>query len=338
MKIINWNIEWMNDWFVHGKIAFKDKVIKNQKVTVSNVENLGKRVANVIKDLNPDLMTIQEGPSDIKEMQLFVDKHLKSSNKTVYEVLEGFDKGAQKMYALVKKNGEMSNVCVVEDKLTKELRNPWKFDVDGDCEIEDYKFTRTPLIIEGTWKKKRIRIISLHSKSKYVHEGMKLWKNPNKRKKFVIEALRNRRRISSEAMRLRTYLNKLMEKNAKEFIVVTGDFNDGPGIDYFERYYLTHNITDLLLGSSFYPKLLFKHSYLGRVKEDECFTAIFDDFVDNIKNRKVLLDHILVSPALNNKIVDSGIAHKEYEKQTNPRLQGREKYPSDHRPVYLVLG
>jgi hypothetical protein len=36
-------------------------------------------------------------------------------------------------------------------------------------------------------------------------------------------------------------------------LIVCGDFNDGPGLDYFEERYLTHNIAGLIAGGSFNP-------------------------------------------------------------------------------------
>jgi hypothetical protein len=133
---------------------------------------------------------------------------------------------------------------------------------------------------------------------------------------------------------VREYLDELIDQNRDSLVIVTGDLNDGPGIDYFEKYYMTHNTTDILLGSTYYPNLLFKHSFLDRVSERQRYTAIFDDFIDNIQNRPLLLDHILVSPGFT-YIQDSGIAHKEYDEGTDSSAQGRQKYVSDHRPVYI---
>jgi len=103
------------------------------------------------------------------------------------------------------------------------------------------------------------------------------------------------------------------------------------------KRYLTHNVTDILLGSTYYPNLLFKHAFLERVPEHQRYTAIFDDFIDDIPGRHVLLNHILISPALSSRIEDSGIAHQEYNAGTDNNASGRQKYVSDHRPVYIDL-
>jgi hypothetical protein len=181
------------------------------------------------------------------------------------------------------------------------------------------------------------RIVVLHTKSKFVNRGNQLWNDPNAKQEYVVAAVKNRRRISAEAMRTRLYLDEIIEADPNRLIVVTGDFNDGPGVDYFEKWYLTHNVTDILLGSTYYPDLLFTHALIGRVSPQELYTAIFDDFVDEIPNRRILLDHILVSPALRGRFSKPGIAHQEYDANTLPHGTERERRPSDHRPVFIEI-
>lgn len=339
MRIVNWNIEWMNDWFVgRNKVAFRQVHKRGNNIIIADVADLCRRVASVIKSLDPDVLTVQEGPSDIREMQLFVETYLKDeNNETIFDVFGGFDGRAQKVYALIKKQGKFKEPIVADDDLTLGLQEAWLSDVDGDYHLEDYEFTRAPLVIEGTWagQDKKLKVMSLHTKSKYVHNQKELWEDD--RIQFIILALKNRRRISSEAMRTRKYLDELIKTDQDALVVVTGDFNDGPGTDYFERYYLTHNITDILLGTTYYPELLFNHAFVSRVSEGERYTAIFDDFVENIPNKRILLDHILVSPTLSNNIQNSGIAHDKFNAHIDNNATGRQKYPSDHRPVFVDL-
>jgi hypothetical protein len=41
---------------------------------------------------------------------------------------------------------------------------------------------------------------------------------------------------------------------------VLGDLNEGPGPDYFEQLYLSHNVTDIMVGSAFQPERIFAHA------------------------------------------------------------------------------
>ena len=340
MKLVSWNIEWMNNWFVGGhKVEMRTQQISRGKILIENVPALAQRITNVLKTLDADVVTIQEGPSDFREMQLYVDLFLNDDQgNPIYDVLGGLGKGAQKVYAFVKKSGQFKNATLVKDELTLELEEEWLADIDGDLVLEEYGYTRPPLVIEGEFKGDKIRIISLHTKSKFVYSQRSLWENENRRMEFIQAAMKNRRRISAEGFRLRKYLNDVMTDNPTKKVIVTGDWNDGPGNDYFERNYLTHNITDIILGSTFYPKLLFRHALLDKVPHDELYTAIFDDFIDDIDNRKILLDHIVASPALANGIINGGVCHQEYENAINHQATtDREKFPSDHRPVFIEL-
>lgn len=60
-----------------------------------------------------------------------------------------------------------------------------------------------------------IRVVVLHSKSKYVRGGQHLWRDvvSGGREEFIRRAVVNRRRISAEAMRVREYLDDLLCKN-----------------------------------------------------------------------------------------------------------------------------
>jgi hypothetical protein len=113
-------------------------------------------------------------------------------------------------------------------------------------------------------------------------------------------------------------------------------------MDYFEENYLTHNVTDILVGSSFQPEWIFTHAQHD-VPPDRRYTAIFDDFVTAENNKHLLLDHMLLSPDLRTggelqKVPDSGtVHHDEHDAQTVNQGVNREDRPSDHRPVSVQL-
>ncbi len=338
MRLMTWNIEWMNNWFVGGgQVAWR-----GFHSGIANVNALARRVANVITAIDPDVLTIQEGPSDPREMNLFMTDFLTDAGgQPVFDMFGGLDGRAQKVYALVKRGGNFRNARITSDALTERLLDEWLADVDGDAHLEPYEYTRDPLIIDGTLNvtNESSRILSLHTKSKYVNQQEAMWRDPNRRQEFVVAALKNRRRISTEAMHTRVYLDALYDADPGVPVVVTGDLNDGPGIDYFERNYLTHGVADILLGTIYRPERQFAHVLIGNVPANELFTARFDDFIDEINNRPLLLDHVLVSPALRNRYANARIAHAEYQAQedTSRPAGDRDRFPSDHRPVVVEI-
>ena len=336
MRLVNFNVEWMNNWFKVGSTAaFREN---NPAQGIDDVDDLAKRVAKLIKTMDPDILTVEEGPSDIKEMELFVRTYLCSHDSPMFDIFGGIDGAQQKIYALVKKNGKLTNYKAADDEDTLKLKDKWESDIQGKGVVEMYHFTRLPLVIEGEYGNgKKCKIIAMHTKSNYVQDGEKLWKNPATRQQFIDIALVDRRRISSEAMRVRMYMDDLLSKDLKARIIITGDLNDGPGLDYFEMRYLTHNVIDIILGSTFEYESLFRHSFIDRVKAEDRYTVEFYDYVDK-QNKKLLLDHIAVSPALAHSITSSGIFHAEYNAALQPEAKGdRQKRPSDHRPVYVDI-
>lgn len=338
MRIVDWNIEWMNNWFVgNNQVAWR-----NAHTGIANVAALAQRVARVITTLDPDVLTLQEGPSDLREMNLFIADFLADAQgQPLYDQFGGVDGGAQKTYILVKRGGRLQNARLATDNPTSALSDEWLADIDGDFFLEAYDFTRIPLVIDGEMAatNETVRVLTVHTKSKFVNYQRAMWNDPSRRQEFIVAALKNRRRISTEAMRARQYLDTLVEAHADALIIVTGDLNDGPGIDFFEKNYLTHGVADIILGSTYHSDRQFRHTLVGNVPIAQLFTAIFDDFIEEIDNRPLLLDHILVSPALRNRFSNARVAHGEFdaaEDHTRP-VDVRDRRPSDHRPILVEI-
>ncbi len=330
MKIANWNIEWMNHWFTgdaEGPPRFRDA---DQIPGVTDIDGLARRVANVIRGLDADVVTVQEGPSRKSEMALFVTEYLGGD----YDVLGPTGERQQRLYALVRKGGDVVRASRVYGTGAVDFAEAWDVDVTGNLQVDEYEFTREPLVVDVEVSGGRtVRLVNVHTKSKFVNRGRQMWRDPVRRGEFIEKAVLNRRRISAEVMRVREYLNELMADSLDAWIVVVGDFNDGPGIDFFERYYLTHNVVAIAAGSPFVPQRMFRHAFVDTMPKDDNYTAIFDDFVDEIPNRKVLLDHILVSPGLYwDQLTAARVEHAAYEAAIDQAAAGRQRLPSDHRP------
>ena len=222
--------------------------------------------------------------------------------------------------------------------MIEELTTDWIADVDGDAELERYGFTRTPLVVDVMLGAQPLQLIVAHLKSNFINQGRELWEDPARRHEFVVQALVNRRRISAEGMRIRRYLDGRLREDVTTPIIVLGDLNDGPGLDYFEELYLTHNVTDLVVGSAYRPEWQFAHAQHD-VPAPDRYTAIFEDFVPTRQIRHLLLDHILLSPGLAGvRLPGSGaIRHAEYDAQVIDGGLRRQDRPTDHRPVTVDL-
>jgi hypothetical protein len=208
--------------------------------------------------------------------------------------------------------------------------------------LDLYGFTRTPLVVDLVIGGHPLQTIVAHTKSNFINRGRDLWEDPATRQSYIVAARVNRRRISAEGMRIRRYLDRRLTDAPDTAIMVLGDLNDGPGLDYFEERYITHNVTDILVGSAFAPERVFTHAQHDVAANDR-YTAVFEDFVPTPEVKRLLLDHILLSPGLSRadglrRIDGSGaIRHAEHEAQVVDNGARRQDRPSDHRPVSIDL-
>lgn len=324
LKITTLNGEWMNNWFKKdgGTSAFKPSFQQLGSTETMNTDKTATKLSKLIKEIDADIYGIQEGPSEKNEMLLFISTYLNDK----YSCEIGLDGSAQKIYVLYKKSF-FDNVTSLTHVYPK-----WQFDNNGDYLLEDGKFSRTPVEVKIVKDGHVIRIVVTHFKSLFINQGKEMWTDPDPAKKteFIKLSLINRRRITMEAVELRRNIDETLETYPNSIIM--GDVNDGPGREFFENYMLGMDITSELLGSTYYPDNIF--SYLLDLNND--FSAVFDDYVDNVPNRKILLDRILVSPSLQPSVTSCKVEYDKYEALVdNPdRRDGR---PTDHRPVTLNL-
>ncbi|OAJ76149.1 endonuclease [Brevibacillus sp. SKDU10] len=340
IRLASFNIEWMNDWFTKDSepVAFRPTFRREDHT--SNTDETARRAADTIREIDPDILAIQEGPSRPAELELFIQQYLSNNGVPIYKFILS-DSGNEQRPAILYKPNAVNSLRVAPSADITSLTDGWLADVNGHEFLETYKFTRLPLVINIQIEDDSLQLIVLHTKSSFVNKGRELWENCATRQNYVHEALRNRRRNSTEAMRVRQYVDTILKDNRKAKIIILGDLNDGPGMDYFENY-LAHNTIDVLVGSAFEPELIFYHAQHD-VNPQDRYTAIFDDFVTGEKNKHLFLDHILLSPSLTatsglRRVPDSGtIHHVEYNHHTVNNGTFRENRPSDHRPVSVLL-
>ena len=341
-RICSFNGEWMNDWFTPDAeaAAFKPTFVRDNHV--NNTAQTVSRAGTLLRALDADIIALQEAPSRAAELALFIQDQLSDNGVPRYQFFLGDSGGAQKL-ALLYKPGSVTSAQLAPSSQIAMLLEEWLADIDADGNLEDYHFTRVPLVVNLQFGAHALQILVMHTKSNFINNGQQMWNDPATRQQYVVGALKNRRRNSAEGARVRKYLDGILANNAEADLIVLGDLNDGPGMDYFEENFLTHNVTDILVGSAFQPEWIFRHAQHD-LPPAQRFSAIFDDFVPTlVPNKHLLLDHILLSPGLNRtsglrRVSGSGtVHHAEYEAQVVNNGTHREDRPSDHRPVSVQL-
>ena len=343
MRLVDWNIEHMNSWFVPNSDPTSPALRENYTGggfgggSISDVPALTERVSNILEALDPDVICIQEGAGE-DEVALVLNQLLPLPDGNEWSILGGSG-GSQKLIIAARTDREVTSLELAEDRLTLGLNAPYVADTDGDGVSEaDTTFTRVPLVADVTAHGQAVRIINCHLKSKFVANGDRLFRGTEaEQREFIRASLRNRRRISAEAFRIRTYLDDMFSEDSNRLILLTGDLNDGPGFDFFERQFLTHNLVDLIFGSILQPDGRLSHPLIqtGRPRPASAF---FDDFIDGIDNKPLLLDHIGLSSALTEWLVIARVADEEFNTEIRSNVSNeRERLPSDHRPLFAEL-
>lgn len=341
LRVCSMNGEWMNDWFTADALPAAFKPTFSRDGHTSNTVVTAGRLAAVIAAIDPDIIALQEAPSRAAELQLFVQQFFLDAGVPRYQFFLG-DSGAAQKLALLYKPGSVDSAQLAPSATIDLLLQDWDTDVNGDGFLDSYGFTRQPLVVDMSIGGQAIQFIVMHTKSNFVNQGQAMWNDPATRQNYVVAALLSRRRNGTEGMRLRQYLDGRLAADPGVRTVVMGDLNDGPGLDYFEEKYLAHNVTDIIIGSAFRPEWTFAHAQHD-VAAANRYTAVFDDFVTNEPGKRLLLDHILVSPGLRkttglHRVAGSGrIHHTEYNAHTVNNGTNREDRPSDHRPVSVQL-
>ncbi|MEU7743986.1 endonuclease/exonuclease/phosphatase family protein [Nonomuraea sp. NPDC049158] len=344
LKVATVNGEWMNDWFTLDaqSAAFKPTFSRDgeQGVTAEAAGRLGR----LISDIDADIVALVEAPSRAAELALFIDDYLTVDGSATYDFVLGDSGGSQKLALLFKP--DRAAVTLTPSTDAAPFIEPWLADVDGDAVLDEYAFTRNPLCCTADVSGTRLEVVVAHLKSNFINQGRALWQDPARRPDFIRASLRNRRRIATEAMRIRGAMERRLDADPASAFIVLGDLNDGPGQDYFEELYLAHNVTDILVGSPYRPERLFGHAQAD-VAEGKRYSAVFDDFVTNEPHRHMLLDHILLSPALTNggaggasltKVPGSGrIEHDAWGAQISGDGSARDHRATDHRPASVTL-
>jgi endonuclease/exonuclease/phosphatase family metal-dependent hydrolase len=342
IKIATFNVEWMVNLFKNGKPELATKQNKRAPglgAKPKDPQGVADRIAAVIKDLKADIIGICEGPPLKTQMQHFVKEKL-GNDYVVYSM----EDGSQSVHALVHKRlarGVTITQLPRADKVYERMEKVRALYKWGNPRKElKVRFTRLPVILRMKRKGKTTEVMVVHTKSKISElQKAKQWEKKNKA--AVISAIFSRQKLSQEMNVIRKYIaHRLYTKNA-EAVIVMGDMNDGITRDLIDEHYLLHSIVHELRGAFHHEVALMRHVLTGKQlqKKRDAWTVEFRDATNKGRTRRVLLDHILFSPACYDGgrfcfVKNSGtIEHKVFDKYIVRRGATRDERPSDHKPL-----
>src|SRR5262245_39271456 len=97
LRIASLNGEWMNSWFTADglPVAFLPTFKQPGESQSNSTSITAGRLAAVIRAINADIVALQEAPSRLAELQLFIATHLSDAGVPIYNGILGDSGGAQ---------------------------------------------------------------------------------------------------------------------------------------------------------------------------------------------------------------------------------------------------
>jgi len=329
IRICSYNIEWFNHLFN------KDNSLK----TGTKEEERFAAIAAVLKHIKPDFIGIVEAPNTSRDLQESTVTRLENfaqyAGLPVNRAVMGYiSPGTQELAALYN-----PDKLIVEHKpggSADLVSNPpfnaeFRFDTDDDNIKEVYKHYRPPLELEvGVIQKDfRFKAMVVHAKTKGIFKSTDIlhWER---------ESRRNHLKLFAECEWIRRRVEEWFSDGSE--VMVMGDINDGPGMDYYELKY-GHSAMEIIMGDLFEPEKIL-HSWSGRPKWTadgwKPSSVRYKDIVTE-KYVRVLIDHILVSRGIPVYGDSPHTIWNPYENDVAMEIKSDLTRASDHFPITLDL-
>ena len=329
IRLCSYNIEWFT------RLFNDDNTLSDKPKDVDRLD----AIAEVIKNLNADLIGIVEAPHTVKDGSHTTVRKLENFatqyNLRTSKALTGFiSVGTQEIAvlydpAILTVLHEPAGTSNPEDN--PRFDRVFHFDADNDRIFEVYNHHRPPLEakVKINTSNKEFRLLVAHVKSKGVFDNVDMIH-------LEREARRNRLKIYAECRWIRNHVDEWLDNGHN--VVVMGDINDGPGMDEYEMRYGKSGV-EVIMGSLFEPDKILRNP-AGMPKWGdfgwEPSTAQFTDrFTGDPIN--VMIDHILISNSFKTSGGTPLQIWNPYQNEQMKPLQADLVKASDHFPVTIDL-
>ncbi len=329
MRIATYNVEWFSNLFDdEGTLLNDDKWSGRHNVTRSaQLEALG----IVFTALDADAVMIIEAPDSHRRRD--GTRALESFAKTVglraRRAVMGFVNDTQQEIALLYDPDALT--ARHDPRGSPRFDEAYRIDLDVDSEPEKVRWSKPPLelaveTVGGT----ALRMIGVHAKSKAPHGA----RRPEQVMRIAIE---NRRKQLAQCIWLRERVDEHLD--AGEALMVLGDFNDGPGLDEYEKLFGRSGV-EIVIGEDDDLRMFDPHAEavirrpLGWMPTSARFWM-----ADRRRWMQTLLDYVMVSPDLRDRASDWRIWHPFEDRacERAPELREALLTASDHFPVSVEL-
>ncbi|NNK78220.1 MAG: endonuclease [Litoreibacter sp.] len=337
MRIATYNVEWFSNLFDdQGELIEDESWSARHNVTKAmQITALG----SVFQALDADAIMVIEAPDSSRgrdgttALETFAERFALRASK----VLIGYTNHTQQEIMLLYDPDVISAIHDPigdpRDAHAPRFDGTYRIDLDIDAKADRVTFSKPPLEVAVQTKAGQLlRMIGVHAKSKAPHSAR------NSQDMMRI-AIANRRKQLAQCIWLRHRVDQHLA--ARDPLIVLGDFNDGPGLDAYEKLFGRSSV-EIVLGADLTTaeQLFDPHarSVLGQKLAAPFSSARF--YLSTEKRFiNALLDYIMVSPDLTAKSPKWRIWHPFDDPGCwrDPDLRTALLTASDHFPVTMDI-
>ena len=338
LRLASYNVEWFTELFDDNG-AFLNDNSPSIRFNVTKAQQFA-AIGAVFTALDADAVMIIEGPdqsqtrSAVQALENFA-AHFKLRAR---RALVGFTSQTRQEIVLIYDPDVMSVRHDPMGDADKSSAAPrfdfeYRYDWNGDGVDENIGFSKPPLeVLAQIQGGPTVRLIGVHTKSKAP-------RNTRSKAEFVAQSIENRRKQLAECFWLRGRVAQILAQDMP--LIVMGDFNDGPGLDEYERQF-GYSSVEVVMGAASpdQPQLFDPHAAKTAAPWGDTQPTTSRFYLPDLKDYfEALLDFIMVSPAIAATAPTWRIWHPLHDVGivANPVLVAALQTASDHFPVSIDI-
>ncbi len=339
MRISTYNIEWFDSLFDEDGMPLLDGAWSRRR-NVTRGQQL-EAIAKIMTAMDADAIMVIEAPDSsrrrdgVAALENFAERFGLRTRKA----LLGFENSTQQEIALLFDPDALTAIHDPKGDETGKKGSAdaprfdgvFRRDLDTDATPELISFSKPPLEVALQTKAgAALRLIGVHIKSKAPHGA-------HGKVAVMRKAIENRRKQMAQCIWLRQRIKAHLA--AAESVMVLGDFNDGPGLDEYEKLFGRSSV-EIVLGEDGQDCLFDPHAQMALSRKMGAKPASSRFYIKREKRYlSVLLDYIMVSADLRARGPAWRIWHPfdDPECYEIPELRDALLTASDHFPVTIDL-
>lgn len=341
LRLATYNVEWFNALFDDRGRLFEDGQ-PSARYQISRGQQLG-ALGIVFTALDADGIMVIEAPdtNSRRSTVTALESFARHFGLRARRCIHGFASETEQEIAFLFDPDRMTpehapqGSPVAKPALAEAPRfdSAFRYDLDTDIAPELIRFSKPPLELDVSLPGGgALRLIGVHAKSKAPHGAG----NADQLMRLSIE---NRRKQLAQCIWIRARVEEHLARG--DNLIVMGDFNDGPGLDEYERLF-GHSGVEIVLGADVPADLrLFDPHAAMALQSRVAMAPTSARFWHGPRKRwfEALLDFVMVSPALAAGHPEWRIWHPFNDPAVAavPELREALLQASDHFPVTLDL-